>query len=174
MNATVNQISKPTTSRKKLGLILVLCLVLYAVWPSSDSSDNELGDTVELATTLLEALDPKPANVESKQTEEIKPEYRQFSLKDALVHNPFTTPKSGLDNLEPGRDAALESNVSDDVSASPPGPGPLDVSAVFHSAKGSSAIINGEIYQVGDRLPSGYVVSEITHQRVRVTSGQQR
>jgi hypothetical protein len=145
----------------KLALIPALILVLLVVlcWPAQDEAGAG-GEPV--------ALSPGAANPSSgKQPDAARSKWPKARLEDLLALNPFEPPQApqSAETL-PEANAARE--VSSEEPAQPPAIPIGKLQAVYFDAHGAAAILDSKVIRVGDTLPNGKRVVEITSRGIKL------
>lgn len=171
-------------TRGKALLICGLAGTLFYVLPFGKSDDSSQAIEDETAVQSSEtngeaAIGDKAVEILNKRLQSLP----QFTMRDAVRFNPFATQSQGLLNESTFAESvsASENNPEEntkvtesaDVIQTPTAsPTKLDITAVYNSPRGYSAVINGEIYYVGDRLPNGHMIAAISPQAIRLAFPQ--
>ena len=145
----------------KLALIpsLVLVLLVVLCWPTEDDADAA-GQPVALVPG---AAHPSP----NKQPAGARSKWPKARLEDILELNPFEPPPA-----PPTVEALPETNDQRDAPSDEPAQRPMvpigKLQAVYFDAHGAAAILDSKVIRVGDTLPNGRRIVEITSRGIKL------
>lgn len=157
-----------TTARQwlKMALIPSLVLVLVAVvcWPT-----KKQGDAIQ--TTLMTS---DVSNKSATKPATVKPsKWPTMLLEEIVAFNPFDPhpvlpPVDAHEELNTLGEPTV-SNEKQSTREALPRPAPSGtLQAVYFDAKGAAAILDSKVVRVGDVLPSGDRIVEITAQGIKL------
>lgn len=162
--------SEPNNTSKrwiKISLIPVLLGVLALVlWPGSNSQNVELA--LDPAEILAE--ENSPVTPVSSTSNSEKSVWRKADIQDVIAFNPFEaySPKESQSagDGETNGSGLPSAEHPDDSRSQEAAVGTLQ--ALFVDSQGAAAILDSQVIRVGDTLPSGARVIEITAEGVKV------
>lgn len=161
--------SNASTRSKLLIPALLLVLLLVLAWPSRKGESvqpvsehsrpvtNNSGTKSHLTSVALLEPGSQPA----------PPTYR---LVDAISINPFDMPTStaAVATTAQPQETMLEplGEIAEDQP--PVQPAPVQLQAIFFDRSGAAALIEDQIYRIGDQLSDGHKIVRITRQGVEL------
>lgn len=153
--AVTNKLSR---EQLKLALIPMLGLVLLAVlfWPSGEKEQPVVTRSARPVLTPTNSTQPLLAH---------QPNWPKVRLEDVTAFSPFDPPAPAAPIPSVATNTEQE-NVEEEIMPKPVLIGKLQ--AVYQTADGMVAILNSRIVRVGDRLPNGSLIVEITEQSILV------
>lgn len=139
-------------SRVTAATIPVLLVILAAVyfWPQSGEKAAE----IELASTTSKTSLPKGLPRPEKRT------WPTTSLKELIAFSPFDpAPVPETSSRNGSVSPSSEESGSETVEKQPAVLGKLQ--AIYLDERGAAAVVDARVFRVGDRLPSGHLISNI-------------
>ena len=164
-----------TTSQQwlKKATIPLLLLVLVAVllWPSAES--DAAVEPIALTRELSQAA-------AAQTTAETRTKWPKASLDDVIAFSPFEPqPKADPEQdrerallelaNQPGGDETTAGDEPSKSSAPVPRHIPLGkLQAIYFDTRGGAALLDSKVFRVGDTLPDGRRIAEITAEGIRL------
>ena len=169
-NSDTNQ--KTPQQWLKMATIPLLLLVLFAVlcWPSQES--DAAVEPVALSTDV-------PTTITAPSTQPIRSKWPTARLEDVIAFSPFEPqPKAEAEQVDElallesfSEPADVRTPKSDQPSKAAAVPRQIPagtLQAIYFDTHGAAAILNSKVFRVGDTLPNGSRIAEITAKGLRL------
>jgi hypothetical protein len=162
----------------KIATIPILALVLYAVFPRTESRQNSA--THEKSNAQSSSDDDRSRNRVPNSTASLRPEKRTewpvFDSSEILTIDPFDKgmifPENAVSTTkESSSDSPQQKLVSSPLlSQQATKVSDVKIQAIFQSSRGIAALVDTKLIHVGDRLDDGTEVMEITPEQLIVVA----